>query len=121
MHADSVTVTSRVLAGVLGGVISGAVLLLIVILLLTTCCTVTLCWSRKSKKMNHCDQPQQEQVYEEIDNQLENDLEFELKSNEAYSSTPHYIPTGDNVAYGQTTCTLQISTEDNVAYGQITQ
>ena len=71
--------------------------------------------------MNHCDQPQQEQVYDEIDNKLKSDCGFELKTNEAYSSTTHHIPTGDNVAYGQTTCTLQISTdhEDTAAYDQI--
>ena len=83
---------SRVLAGALGGGISGALLLLIVILLLTTCCAVALCWSRKSKMKNHCDQPQQEQVYDEIDNELKSDHELELKNNEAYgSSYIHYI------------------------------
>ena len=100
---------SVIVAGALGGVISGALLLLIV----TLC---ALCWTRKSKMKNlDCDQPQQEQIHEEIANK--NDHEFELKGNEALGSTTHYILTEDNVAYGQTT--LQISTEDNVAYGQI--
>ena len=67
--------------------------------------------------MNHRDQPLQGQC-DEADKQLKNNLEFELKGNEAYSSNTHYISTEDNVAYGQTA--LQISTEDNVAYyGQI--
>ena len=56
--------------------------------------------------MNQYDQPLQEQVYDEIDKQPKSD-QFELKSNEAYVSTTHYIPTEDNVAYGQTM--LQIS------------
>ena len=102
-----------ILAGALGGGITGA-LLLLVILLLTTCCTIALCWTRKSKTKN---QPLQEHVYDEIDKQPTSDREFELKDNEAYVSTTNYIPTEDNVAYGQTT--LQISTEDNIAYGQI--
>ena len=83
----------------LGGGISGALFLLIVILLLTTC-SIACYWTRKSKKMNHNDQPRQEQ-HDEADNQLKSDHEFELKGNEAYSSTTHYIPTEDNVAYGQ--------------------
>ena len=87
-----VVMVQGLLAGVLGGGISGAVLLLIVILLLTTCCTAALYWSRKSKKMNHCDQPQQEQVYGEIDDQLKDE------GNEAYASTSHHLPTEDNVA-----------------------
>ena len=66
--------------------------------------------------MNHSNQPLQEQR-DEADKQLKSDDEFELKGNEAYSSTTHYISTEDNVAYGQTA--LQISTEDNVVYGQI--
>ena len=53
--------------------------------------------------MNHCDQPQQEQVYEEIDYQLNNE------GNEAYGSTAHYIPTEDNVAYGQITYTANFN------------
>ena len=89
---------------VLGGGITGAVLLMIVILVLTIiCCTIALCWTRKSEMKNHCDQPLQEHVYDEIDKQLKSDHEFKLKGNEAYSSTTNYIPTEDNVAYGQIT------------------
>ena len=47
--------------------------------------------------------------------QIQSDQMFELKSNEAYGSTTHYVPTEDSVAYGQTV--PQIPTEDNVAYG----
>ena len=50
--------------------------------------------------MNHSDQPLQGQC-DETDKKLKSDHEFELKGNEAYSSTTHYIPTEDNVAYGQ--------------------
>ena len=117
LASDSVTTSASrfILSGAaLGRGISGALSLLIVILLLTTC-SIACYWTRKFKKMNHRDQPIQVQL-NETDQQLKSDHEFELKGNEAYSSTTHYIPTEDNVAYAQTT---QISTKDNVAYGQI--
>ena len=91
VNSDSVITSAS--GAALGGGISGALLLLIVILLLTTC-SIAYC---QSKKTNHNDQPLQGQ----LNKQLKSDHEFELKGNEAYSSITHYIPTEDNVAYGQ--------------------
>ena len=102
LASDSVTTSASrfILSGAaLGGGISGALLLLIVILLLITC-SIACYWTRKSKKRNYSDQPLQGQ-HNKADNQLKSNHEIELKDNEAYSSTTHYIPTEDNVAYGQ--------------------
>ena len=66
---------------------------------------------------NHGNQKLQEKLSDEEDKKLKCDHEFKLKSNEAYSSITHYIPTEDNVAYGLNV--LQI--EDNsVCHGLLT-
>ena len=114
MHAvttlslDSVTTSaSRIVpsvAAVLGGGIGGALLLLATILLLTTCFVIA-CYchqTRESKTENHSDHQLQGRLSNEGDKKPNSDHEFELKDNKAYSSISHYIPTDDNVAYGQT-------------------
>ena len=99
----------------LGGGIGGVLLLLATTLLLTIC-SVIVCYchrTREFKRENYSDQQLQGKLNDEEDKK--SDREFELKDNEAYSSITHYIPTDENVAYGQTA--LQI--EDNVAYAMV--
>ena len=120
LASDSVSTSGSrlILAGALGGGIAGA--LLLILLLLAT--IISCCLSRKSKVISHSG-PLAQQGDSDVTGkrstqhiiQSDQNLMFELKSNEAYDSTTHYIPTEDNVAYGQTA--PQIPTEDNVAYG----
>ena len=67
---------------------------------------------------NHGDQKLQGKLSDEGDKKPKSDHEFKLKSNEAYSSIIHYIPTEDNVAYGQTA--LQIEDNNSVFHGLLT-
>ena len=99
----------------LGGGIGGVLLLLATTLLLTTC-SVIACYchqTRESERTTVRDQQLQGKLNDEEDKK--SDHEFELKDNEDYSSITHYIPTDENVAYGQTA--LQI--EDNVVYAMV--
>ena len=125
---------SRILAGALGGGIAGALLLSILMLL----AAIVACHlSRKSKVISRSEPLAQQgdsDVTDKPTQQIQSDQLFELKSNEAYGSTTHYVPTEDNVAYIQTAPQIskednnyysvpysqtapQIPTEDNVAYG----
>ena len=67
---------------------------------------------------NHSNQKLQGKLSDEEDKKLKSDHEFKLKSNEAYSSITHYIPTEDNVAYGQTV--LQIEDNNSICHGLLT-
>ena len=111
----------RILAGALGGGIAGALLLILLLLAAIIACH----FSRKSKVISRSEPLAQQgdsDVTGKSTQQIRSDQMFELKGNEAYGSTTHYISTADNVAYVQTA--PQISTEDNnyyysVPYGQI--
>ena len=83
---------------------------------------IACCLSRKSKVISGSE-PLAHQgdsyVTDKSTQQIQSDQMFELKDNEAYGSTTHFISTADNVAYVQTAS--QTSTEDNnyiVPYGQ---
>ena len=96
-----------ILAGALGGGIAGALLLILLLLAATIAC----CLSRKSKVISRSEPLAQQGDSDVTDKRstqqiIQSDQMFKLKSNEAYDSTTHYIPTEDNVAYGHWDCTL---------------
>ena len=110
---------SRLLAGALGGGIAGPIVLSLLLILAIIACHL----SRKSKVISRSEPLAQQgdsDMTDKLTQQIQSDQMFELKSNEAYGSTAHYIPTEDNVAYVQTA--PQISTEHSqyysVPYGQ---
>ena len=103
--------TSAIGGGVAGALLAVLALLVLIVVVIACYCHRT----RESKMENHSDQQLQGKLSDEEDKK--SDHEFELKDNEAYSSRSitHYIPTDENVAYGQTA--LQI--EGNVAYAVV--